>query len=39
MERDVLRGLPPEDRGTTEVEEAVMNWFEREVDVLGPTLA
>ena len=30
-ERDVLRGLLPGDRGA-EVEEAVMNWFEREVD-------
>jgi hypothetical protein len=31
VERDVLRGLLPGDRGT-EVEEAVMNWFEREMD-------
>jgi hypothetical protein len=31
VERDVLRGLLPEDRGA-EVEEAVMNWFEREMD-------
>jgi hypothetical protein len=31
VERDVLRGLLPEDRGP-EVEEAVMNWFEREMD-------
>jgi len=31
LEREVLRGLLPGDRGT-EVEEAVMNWFEREVD-------
>jgi hypothetical protein len=31
VQRDVLRGLLPGDRGT-EVEEAVMNWFEREVD-------
>ena len=30
-ERDVLRGLLPGDRGA-EVEEAVMNWFESEVD-------
>ncbi len=30
VERDVLRGLLPGDRGT-EVEEAVMNWFEREM--------
>jgi hypothetical protein len=29
--RDVLRGLLPGDRGT-EVEEAVMNWFEQEMD-------
>lgn len=32
VERDVLRGLLPGDR-STEVEEAVMNWFEREVDL------
>lgn len=32
VEREVLRGLLPEDRGT-EVEEAVMNWFEREVNL------
>jgi Putative transposase, YhgA-like len=31
VERDVLRGLLPDDRGA-EVEEAVMNWFEREMD-------
>jgi class 3 adenylate cyclase len=31
VERDVLRGLLPEERGA-EVEEAVMNWFEREMD-------
>jgi hypothetical protein len=31
VQREVLRGLLPEDRGA-EVEEAVMNWFEREVD-------
>ena len=31
VEREVLRGLLPGDRGT-EVEEAVMNWFESEVD-------
>ena len=31
VERDVLRGLLPGDR-SAEVEEAVMNWFEREVD-------
>jgi hypothetical protein len=31
VQRDVLRGLLPGDRGT-EVEEAVMNWFESEVD-------
>jgi hypothetical protein len=31
VRRDVLRGLLPGDRGT-EVEEAVMNWFEQEVD-------
>lgn len=31
VERDVLRGLLPGDGGA-EVEEAVMNWFEREVD-------
>ncbi|MFS8066845.1 MAG: Rpn family recombination-promoting nuclease/putative transposase, partial [Byssovorax sp.] len=31
VEREVLRGLLPEDGGA-EVEEAVMNWFEREVD-------
>ncbi len=30
VERDVLRGLLPEEGGP-EVEEAVMNWFEREV--------
>lgn len=32
VEREVLRGLLPDDRGT-KVEEAVMNWFEREVDL------
>jgi hypothetical protein len=32
VERNVLRGLLPGDRGT-EVEEAVMNWFEREMDL------
>ncbi len=31
VERDVLRGLLPGDRGA-EVEEVVMNWFEREVN-------
>ncbi len=31
VRRDVLRGLLPEDWGT-EVEEAVMNWFESEMD-------
>ena len=31
VQRDVLRGLLPGDR-STEVEEAVMNWFEREMD-------
>jgi hypothetical protein len=31
VQRDVLRGLLPEERGA-EVEEAVMNWFEREMD-------
>ena len=31
VRRDVLRGLLPGDRGT-EVEEAVMNWFEQEVE-------
>lgn len=32
VEHNVLRGLLPEDRGA-EVEEAVMNWFEREMDL------
>ncbi len=32
VQRDVLRGLLPGDRGT-EVEEAVMNWFQREMDL------
>jgi hypothetical protein len=31
VKRDVLRGLLPGDRGS-QVEEAVMNWFETEVD-------
>jgi hypothetical protein len=31
VEREVLRGLLPKDGGA-EVEEAVMSWFEREVD-------
>ena len=31
VEREVVRGLLPEDGGT-EVEEAVMSWFEREVE-------
>ena len=31
VKREVLRGLLPGDRGT-QVEEAVMNWFETEVD-------
>ena len=31
VKRDVLRGLLPGDGGS-EVEEAVMNWFEQEVD-------
>ena len=38
VEREVLRGLLPDDRGA-EVEEAVMNWFEREVDQGTPRRA
>jgi len=31
VRRDVLRGLLPEDRGS-EVDVAVMSWFDQEVD-------